>query len=394
MPPKKKGEEVKKVMLGRPGNNVKIGFVGLPNIGKSSLFNLFGGLQVPAENFPFCTIDPANTQVAFPDERFDDLCQIFKPKKEIPAVLTVTDIAGLVKGAAEGKGLGNAFLSHIQQVDAIYHVCRAFIKKDVEHVEGSIDPVRDFQIIRGELLAKDKEWMTNHLENIKKKARSKGSKEQTEEIVLCEQVMAALEATKEVRHCEWNPKDIVQLNQYPLLTAKPVIYLVNISKMNMETSANKWFKDIKEWVASNSNGDPVIPISVQFEEHLLTLGADEKKAYLEEKKVQSMIPRVIKAGYRQALNLQHFFTVGPDEVRAWSIRKGTKAPQAAGVIHGDFESHFICADTYNYEDFKDNGKTEGGVKAAGKFRMQGKEYEMVDGDIVHFKHNAGGAGKK
>lgn len=393
MPPKKK-DEVKKVLLGRPGNNVKIGLVGLPNIGKSSLFNLFGGLQVPAENFPFCTIDPANTQVAFPDERFDDLVQIFKPKKEIPAVLTVTDIAGLVKGAAEGKGLGNAFLSHIQQVDAIYHVTRAFVKKDVEHVEGSIDPIRDFVIIRGELLAKDMEWMNNHLEGIQKKARSKATKEQKEEIDLCDLVLAGLNAGKEVRHGEWSPKDIVQLNQYPLLTAKPVIYLVNISKQNMEANANKWFKDIKEWVGQNSAGDPVIPVSVQFEEHLMTLDPDARKAYLDEKKVQSMMPRIIKAGYRQALQLQHFFTVGPDEVRAWSIRKGTKAPQAAGVIHGDFEKHFICADVFNYTDFKAHDSTEAGVKAAGKFRMQGKEYEMVDGDVVHFKHNAGGAGKK
>jgi obg-like ATPase 1 len=394
MPPAAaKPKKDKKLLLGKPSNSVKIGLVGLPNVGKSSLFNLFGGLQVPAENFPFCTIDPANTQVAVPDDRFDHLCTAFQPAKKIPAVLTVTDIAGLVKGAAEGKGLGNAFLSHIQAVDAIFHVTRAFIAKEIEHVEGTVDPIRDFQIIRGELIAKDKQWMTDHTESLKKKARAKSTKEMKEEIEVCDKVLELLNAGGEVRHGTWNGKDISFLNPYPLLTAKPVVYLVNISKQNMETSSNKWFKDIKEWVAKESPDDPVIPFSVNFEEHLLTLKPDEKKAYLEEKKVMSMMPRIIKSGYR-ALSLINFFTVGPDEVRSWSIRDGCKAPQAAGVIHGDFEDHFICAETYNYEDFKATGASETAVKAAGKQRTMGKEYEVIDGDIMHFKHNAGGAGKK
>lgn len=214
-----------------------------------------------------------------------------------------------------------------------------------------------------------------------------------EEIEACEKVLELLTAGGEVRHGQWNSKEIMFINPYPLLTAKPVVYLVNISRQNMETSSNKWFKDIKEWVGRESPDDPVIPFSVNFEEHLLTLKPDEKKTYLEEKKLQSMMPRIIKSGYK-ALNLINYFTVGPDEVRAWSIRDGTKAPQAAGVIHGDFEDHFICAETYNYEDFKAAGSTETGVKAAGKVRTMGKEYEVVDGDIMHFKHNAGGAGKK
>lgn len=391
MPPKKPVVE-KKVMLGRPSNNVKIGLVGLPNVGKSSLFNLFGGLQVAAENYPFCTIDPANTQVVVPDKRFKHLCKEFKPKSEIPAVLTVTDIAGLVKGAAVGEGLGNAFLANIQAVDAIFHVTRAFVKKDIEHVEGNVDPVRDFQIIRHELIAKDTAWMENHLEKFNKAIRNKATKEQKEEVALMEKVIAHLKEEKEVRHATWNSKEIICLNTYPLLTSKPVVYLVNISKKNVETSQNKWFKDIKEWVAKESAGDPVIPFSATFESHLLGLDADAKAAYLKEHKAMSSMNKIIKSGYK-ALNLINFFTVGPDEVRAWSIRDGCKAPAAAGTIHGDFEKCFICAETYNYADFEALG-SEKGVKEGGKVRTQGKEYTMLDGDIVHFKHNAGGAGKK
>jgi len=392
MPPKKKGEEEKKVMLGKPGNNVKIGLVGLPNVGKSSLFNLLGGLQVAAENYPFCTIDPSDTRVIVPDKRFKHMVEEFKPKKEIPAVLTVTDIAGLVRGAAEGKGLGNAFLSHIQAVDAIYHVTRAFIKKDVEHVEGSVDPVRDFKIIRGELLAKDIEWMKNYQTNLMKKCRAKKTKEQEDEIAIVDRVLRELGEEKEPRHAVYNNKELQYVNQWPLLTAKPVVYLVNISKQNMEKSQNKWFKEIKEWVNANSGGDPVIPFSAAFEEKILPMEPAAKKEYLAECKVNSMMPKIIKSGY-QALRLINFFTVGADEVRAWSIRQGTLAPGAAGTIHGDFETYFNKADIYNYTDFKECG-SEKAVQAAGKLRTCGKEYEVVDGDIMFIKHGAGGAGKK
>lgn len=392
MPPKKPAAE-KKVMLGRPTNNVKIGLVGLPNVGKSSLFNLLGKIKVPAENYPFCTIDPSNTSVVVPDRRFKHFVEEFKPASEKCAVLTVTDIAGLVKGAAEGKGLGNAFLSNIQAVDAIYHVTRAFVKKDIEHVEGNVDPCRDFEIIRGELIAKDLAWMQNSLDQLSKKCRAKASKEQKDEMDLMTIVVGHLEAGKEVRNAqEWNNKEIDLLNTYPLLTAKPVVYLINISKMNMEKSQNKWFVDIKKWVAENSPGDPVIPFSIAFEEALMDMEPDAKKAYLEETKMVSMLPRIIKSGY-SALQLINFFTVGADEVRAWSIREGTKAPGAAGTIHGDFEKHFVCADVYNYADFKELGG-EKGVKDGGKIRMQGKEYTVVDGDVMFIKHNAGGAGKK
>jgi len=401
MPAKGKGQPEKKVMLGRPSTNVKIGLVGLPNVGKSSLFNLLGNLQVAAENYPFCTIDPSDTKVVVPDRRFKHLVTEFKPKKEIPAVLNVTDIAGLVKGAAEGKGLGNAFLSHIQAVDAIYHVTRAFVKKDIEHVEGNVDPVRDFEIIRGELAKKDLAWMNGYREAFKKKCRAKITKEQENEINCFTKVIEMLEEGKEPRHADWSGREIGFINQWPLLTSKPVVYLVNISLMNQCKSQNKWFKDIKEWVAKNG-GEPVIPFSVAFEEKMLAINDMDaasaetaKKALMEKFSIKalpkSMIPKIIKSGY-QALRFINFFTVGADEVRAWSIREGTNAPGAAGAIHGDFEKHFVKAEVYNYDAFKEF-KSEKGVKDAGKLMTKGKDYEVKDGDIMFIKHNAGGAKK-
>jgi obg-like ATPase 1 len=387
MPPKKAVVE-EKPLLGRPSNNVKIGLVGLPNVGKSSLFNLFGGLQVAAENYPFCTIDPAKTQVALPDPRFDHLVESWKPKSVVPAVLTVTDIAGLVKGAAEGKGLGNAFLSNIQAVDAIYHVARAFIDKNIEHVEGDVNPVRDFEIIRGELIAKDLEWVTNAHERLQKAMRAKATKEQKAEEEVLLKAVDMLKATKEIRHGDWTGKDIDVLNGLNLLTAKPVVFLVNISTANFTKQQNKWFKAIKEWVAANSAGDPVIPYSATFEQSYAALATDEeKKKFSEECKVPSMMPRIIQTGYK-ALKLISFFTTGEDEVRAWTIRQQTKAPQAAGTIHTDFEKCFICAMAYNYTHFKECDADEAKVKAAGHYREQGKNYVVQDGDILLIKENS------
>jgi obg-like ATPase 1 len=385
MPKKDAAGDAQKVMLGRPSNNVKIGIVGLPNVGKSSMFNLLSGLSVPAENFPFCTIEPSDAMVPVPDARFTDLCSVFQPKKEIPAVLQVTDIAGLVKGAAEGKGLGNAFLSNIQAVDAIYHVTRAFIGKDIEHVEGSVDPCRDFEIIRGELLAKDLEFCKTAQTALEKKTRAKKTKEALMDVECIKKAIEMLENGQEIRTGDWRSSDISLLNSLNLLTAKPVVYLVNITRKNFAKQQNKWFKGIKEWIAKNSPGDPMIPFSVTFEQDLLDMGDDARKSFLEEAKVPSMIPRIIKAGYK-ALRLINFFTVGPDEVRSWSLRDGSTAPQAGGVIHGDFEKGFIKAEVYNYDAIKEL-RTEAEVKKAGKVRTQGKEYIMADGDIVLFKAN-------
>lgn len=396
------GDMENKVRWGRPGNNLKIGLVGLPNVGKSSTFNLFGSLQVAAENYPFCTIEPSNCVIPVPDERFEKLCHSWQPKSRVPAVLNVTDIAGLVKGASEGQGLGNKFLSHIQAVDAIYHVCRAFIDKEIEHVEGDVNPVRDFDIIGAELCKKDVEFVSSAFEQLKKKCRAKKSKEQEAELDTLERALAHLEAGKQIRHGEWNNMDVLYLNTMQLLTAKPVVYLVNISEKNYIELKNKWFQDIKTWMKTNAPADKLVPYSVTFEQKIQKMEPTEREAFLKENKTISMIPKIITVGFK-ALECYNYFTTGPDEVRAWTIRAGLKAPAAAGVIHTDFEAKFIKAEVYNYNDFMECGGKDGksgdgagvekAVKGAGKSRTQGKEYTVVDGDIMFILHGAGG-GKK
>jgi len=377
------------VPWGRPGNNVKIGLVGMPNVGKSSTFNLLGNLQVPAENFPFCTIKPSTTIVPVPDPRFDHLVTDWVPTSKIPAVLTVTDIAGLVRGASEGQGLGNEFLANIQAVDAIYHVSRAFVDKEVEHVEGDVNPVRDFEIINGELVKKDCEWVGNALAALKKKTRNKAEKEEKAQLDILERALAHLQAGKEIRHGNWKGKDIMFLNTLNLLSAKPVVYLVNISSKNFMSLKNKWFKDIKTWLKENAPMDKLIPYSVTFEQELTLMEPAERVKHLKACKTQSMMGRIIAAGFK-ALRCINFFTTGTDEVRAWTVREGVLAPNAAGVIHGDIEKTFINAEVYAYDDFKELG-SEKACKDKGKCRAQGKNYVIKDGDIVFF---SSGAGKK
>jgi len=375
---------------GKPKNNVKIGLVGLPNVGKSSTFNLLGELQVAAENYPFCTIEPSKTSVGVPDVRFTNLCEFWKPKSEVQAVLNVTDIAGLVKGASEGKGLGNEFLSNISQVDAIFHVCRAFLDKQIEHVEGEVDPTRDFAIITGELMAKDLEMITNKLEARRKETRSKCSKEEKFEIEVYAKARSVLDPeddtytkeAQEIRKFTWSAQEILILNPLNFLTTKPVVYLINISEKNFLKQQNKWFKAIKTWLKENSPTDALIPYSVKFEEKIKDMEPAARKEYLDECKVQSMLPKIIKTGYK-ALGLINFFTCGADEVRAWTVRKGSLAPQAAGVIHTDFEKNFVKAKVYNYDAFKEHG-SEADVKKAGKYGEKGKTYEVADGDIMFF----------
>lgn len=302
-------------------------------------------------------------------------------------MLTVTDIAGLVRGASDGQGLGNAFLSHIKAVDGIYHLCRAFDNPEVTHVEESVDPVRDLGIIHDELRKKDLEVAQKFIStNEKNVSRGVGGKEALAEFNVIKKVVELLEAGTDVRGGDWSAADIEYLNKHFFLTAKPMIYLVNLSKKNFLAKASKWIPKIEAFVKARGLGDLIIPFSVDFEQELLD--AEDKKAYLEScgEGVRSMLPRIIHKGY-EALDLIHYFTAGPDECKCWTIRKGTLAPKAAGVIHSDFEKGFICAEVYTMEDFKEHNGNEAAIRAAGKIRQQGRTYEVQDKDVIFFKFN-------
>ncbi|KAL9577931.1 MAG: hypothetical protein Q9212_006051 [Teloschistes hypoglaucus] len=391
MPPKKQVEE-KKVLLGRPGNNLKSGIVGLANVGKSTLFQAITKCTLgnPA-NFPYATIDPEEARVIVPDARYDWLCDQYKPKSRVPANLTVYDIAGLTRGSSTGAGLGNAFLSHIRAVDAIFQVVRCFDDAEIIHIEGDVDPVRDLDIISEELRIKDIEFVEKALENLKKQTRRGGQslemKKLKEEEATVERILEWLQSGKDVRKENWGPKEVEVINPLLLLTAKPVVYLVNLSEKDYIRQKNKHLPKIAEWVKEHAAGDPIIPLSVCFEERL-TRFEDEKEAEEECKKLgtKSALPKVITT-MRQMMNLGSFFTTGADEVRQWTIRKGTKAPQAAGVIHGDFEKTFIQCIVYNYDVLKELGD-EAEVKAKGKVMTKGKDYVVEDGDIILIKAGA------
>ncbi|KAK7703579.1 Obg-like ATPase [Botryosphaeria dothidea] len=391
MPPKKAAPE-KKVLLGRPGNNLKSGIVGLANVGKSTLFQAITKCHLgnPA-NFPYATIEPEESRVLVPDERFDWLCQHYKPKSEVPAHLTIYDIAGLTRGASTGAGLGNAFLSHIRAVDAIFQVVRCFDDAEIIHVEGDVDPVRDLDIISEELRIKDIEFAEKAHENYVKQTRRGGQtlemKKLKEEQATVEKVIEHLKAGKDVRKGDWSPKEVELINTLFLLSAKPVVFLVNLSEKDYIRKKNKHLPKIAEWVKEHAPGDPIIPISICLEERL-TQFETEAEAAEECKKlgVQSALPKAIVT-MRKALHLASFFTTGADEVRQWTIREDTKAPQAAGVIHTDFEKTFIQALVYNYSTLKELGD-EATVKSQGKVMTKGKDYVVQDGDILLIKAGA------
>lgn len=391
MAPKKNAAE-EKVLLGRPGNNLKSGIVGLANVGKSTLFQAITkcSLGNPA-NFPYATIEPEESRVIVPDERFDWLCEKYKPKSKVPAHLTIYDIAGLTKGASTGAGLGNAFLSHIRAVDAIFQVVRCFDDAEIIHVEGDVNPVRDLDIIANELRLKDIEFTEKALENQKKKTRVGGqSLEQKKNVIeqeIIEKVLAWLKDGKDVRKGNWSPKEVDVINPLFLLSAKPVVYLVNLSEKDYIRKKNKHLSKIAEWMKEHAAGDPILPLSVCFEERLTQFETEEEA--LEECKkvgVESALPKII-IQMRKALHLGSFFTTGTDEVRQWTIRNGTKAPQAAGVIHGDFEKTFIQAIVHNFNVLKELGD-EATVKAQGKMMTKGKDYVVEDGDILLIKAGA------
>lgn len=388
MPPKKVEEPERKPLIGRVGTNLKVGIVGIPNVGKSTFFNVLTKSQAAAENFPFCTIDPNESRVPVPDARFDYLCEYYKPASKVPAFLNVTDIAGLVKGAAEGQGLGNAFLSHISACDAIFHLCRAFEDDDVTHIEGEVNPVRDLEIICEELRLKDIERLEaalKKLETLVVRGNDKKLKPEYDTLMKVKTVLT--EDKNDIRFHDWSVNEIDILNKHLFITSKPVIYLVNLSEKDYIRKKNKWLIKIKEWVDKHDPGAVLIPFSGVFENKVLDMDETERKIYFEESKVTSALEKIIVQGYK-ALQLQYFFTSGPDEVKAWTIQKGTKAPQAAGKIHTDFEKGFIMAEVMKFDDFKSEG-SESAVKAAGKYRQQGRNYTVEDGDIILFKFNAG-----
>ncbi|KAG4305525.1 hypothetical protein PORY_001081 [Pneumocystis oryctolagi] len=373
--------EENKVLLGHPGNNLKTGIIGLANVGKSTLFQV-----------PYATIDPEEARVSVPDENFDWLCNLYKPISKIPAFLTIFDIAGLTKGASTGAGLGNAFLSHIRAVDALFQLVRAFDDAEIIHVEGDVDPCRDLQIVQDELLVKDIEFVNKQLEALKR-VTSRGSqtlefKANKEKQAIVEKVLHHLAVEKkEIRKGEWSNKEVQIINSLFLLTAKPIIYLVNLSEKDYLRQKNKWLSKIVSWVEDNSPGDIIIPISVAFEERLSRMTDQEAQEECKRLGTKSMLPKIVTVGY-SSLNLIHYFTCGPDEVRAWTIRKGTKAPSAAGIIHTDFEKNFVVGEIMKFEDLKKLG-SEASVKSAGKYMTKGKDYIVEHNDIIYWK-----AGKK
>jgi obg-like ATPase 1 len=373
----------KDLALGRFKNSLSIGILGLPNVGKSSLFNLLTKSQALAANYPFATKEPNKARTPLPDERVEWLFELFDPVKRTPAFLECVDIAGLVKGASDGEGMGNEFLSNIAAVDGLYHVCRIFDAEEVTHVEGNVDPIRDLEIIHQELRMKDLQVVKKRMEPLVRLA--KGDKTKKFELDVHEKLVALLESGKDVRFGDYNLKEIDVVNPLNLLTAKPQIYLVNMSEDDFIRQKNKWLPRIKEWVEARNPKDPIIPFSAELENKLFDMTPEEAKAYCTEQKTRSMLARIIKMGYSR-LRLISFFTIGKPEVRAWTIHAGMKAPQAAGTIHTDFEKKFICAEVMSFADLKEAG-SESAVRAAGKLQTKGRDYVMQDGDIVVFKHN-------
>jgi len=395
MAPKKKVEEevAGPWMLGRWSRSLKVGMVGLPNVGKSTLYNtLSKSHHSKTANVPFCTIDPSETRAYMEDERFDWLVAKDKPASEVRAYVTVVDIAGLISGASKGEGLGNAFLSHIQAVDGIIHVLRAFEDDDIIHAEDTVDPVRDIKTIMNELRIKDLSFMQSKKEMHKKaqtaaKAKSPAhAKRWVEEDETMDKIIECLESGTDIKRnmSSWSTKDIEYLNDYMLLTAKPCMYAINMNKKDYCRKKNKFLKPIFEWVNENSPGSAMIPYCGAYEEELQDMETDAERAeQLKADETTTAMNKIITTAFHM-VHLINFFTSGPDETRAWTIRKGFKAPQAAGCIHTDFEKKFVMAEVQAYSDLKELG-SESAVKAAGKYRQEGKNYEVQDGDVIFYK---------
>ena len=363
--------------------NMKLGIVGLPNVGKSTLFNAITNAGAESANYPFCTIEPNVGMVTVPDERLDFLASIYEPKKYTPAVIEFVDIAGLVKGASKGEGLGNKFLSNIRNTDAIVHVVRCFDDENVIHVEGGTDPKRDVEIIDLELIMADMEMVERRIEKANKNA--KGDKKFLHEAEVFKGLLEHLNEGKSVRSYECEPDDMELIATSDLLTIKPIIYAANMDENGIsDYENNDYYKQL--CTIAEAEGAQVLPICAKLEEEIAALEPEEREMFLEEMGMeQSGLDRMIKCSYA-LLGLISFLTCGPDECRAWTIKKGTKAPQAAGKIHTDFERGFIRAEIVAFDDLRECGSMAA-AKERGLVRSEGKDYVMHDGDVTLFRFN-------
>ena len=359
------------------------GIVGLPNVGKSTLFNAITKAGALAANYPFATIDPNVGIVEVPDSRLIKLEEMVQPKKTIPTTFEFTDIAGIVKGASKGEGLGNKFLSHIREVDAICQVVRAFDDENVTHVSGRVNPLDDIEVINMELVLADLESVEKRLPKIEKMARQKDKTAEMELRILT-QIKEALEDGKPVRSIDFNEDDQKWVNQAQLLTSKKMLYIANVGEDEIGDKDNDKVKAIREYAANEDS--EVIVISAKIEEEIATLDDEDKEMFLEDLGIEEPgLDRLIRTTY-DLLGLSTYFTAGVQEVRAWTFKQGMTAPQCAGIIHTDFERGFIRAEVTSYEDYVQHGG-EKGAKEAGRQRLEGKDYIMQDGDIVHFRFN-------
>jgi GTP-binding protein YchF len=363
---------------------LKLGIVGLPNVGKSTLFNAITKAGAAAANFPFCTIEPNVGAVAVPDARLDQLAKWYDSKKIVPAGVEFVDIAGLVKGAASGEGLGNKFLSHIRETQAIVHVVRCFEDKDITHVSGAVDPKSDIEIIETELILADLESVEKQFEKLAKKARA-GDKEAVKQQELAHKLKDHLGKGLPARTAGLTDDDLPLVREFFMITSKPVLYAMNVAESDLPAMKNK-FTEAVEAIAK-SEGALAIPICAKIEAELGEMEPADALEFLQSLGLSEPgLNRLIHAGY-DLLGLQSFYTCGPQEARAWTIKKGAKAPEAAGEIHSDIQRGFIKAETMSYKDLESKGGDEKAIKESGLMRQEGKEYVMQDGDIVHFKFN-------